>query len=120
MTVIGAYTRDVDRGIARIDYDPMDYLGATTGDVIEIMEEGKRKTVAKCIPLYPSDDGKHIIRVDSLKRNNVDVVIGDTVKTILVKVLPAEKIILAPLKPVPPIDEKYLADAFESVPVTKG
>jgi transitional endoplasmic reticulum ATPase len=110
LTAIEAYTRDVGRGIARIDYDPMDYLGATTDDVIEIMEEGKRKTVAKCIPLYPSDDGKHIKRVDSLKRNNVDVVIGDTVKTI----------ILAPLEPVPPIDERYLADALESVPVTKG
>lgn len=49
-----------------------------------------------------------------------NVVIGDTVKTILVKVLPAEKIIVAPLEPVPPIDERYLADALESVPVTKG
>jgi len=36
---------------ARIDYDSMDSLSASTGDVIEI--KGKRRTVAKCLPLYP-------------------------------------------------------------------
>ena len=30
-----AYTRDVGRGTARIDYESMDALGASTGDVIE-------------------------------------------------------------------------------------
>ena len=33
----------------------------STGDVIEI--KGKRRTVAKCLPLYPSDEGKGIIRI---------------------------------------------------------
>ena len=42
----------------------MDALSASTGDVVEI--KGKRKTVAKCLPLYPSDEGKGIIRVDGL------------------------------------------------------
>ena len=34
---------------------------------------------AKCLPLYPSDEGKGIIRVDGLVRNNAGVAIGDTV-----------------------------------------
>src|SRR5919197_1466833 len=55
----------------------MDSLSASTGDVIEI--RGKRRTVAKCLPLYPSDEGKGIIRVDGLVRNNAGVAIGDTV-----------------------------------------
>jgi transitional endoplasmic reticulum ATPase len=55
LKVLEAYTRDVGRGVARIDYDSMDSLGASTGDVIEI--RGKRRTVAKCLPLYPSDEG---------------------------------------------------------------
>src|SRR5919107_414820 len=77
LKVLEAYTRDVGRGVARIDYDSMDSLSASTGDVIEI--RGKRRTVAKCLPLYPSDEGKGIIRVDGLVRNNAGVAIGDTV-----------------------------------------
>ncbi|MGA8914069.1 MAG: CDC48 family AAA ATPase, partial [Nitrososphaeraceae archaeon] len=113
-----AYTRDVGRGVARIDYDSMDSLSASTGDVIEI--RGKRRTVAKCLPLYPSDEGKGIIRVDGLVRNNAGVAIGDTVVVRKIKAVPAEKVIVAPLEAIPPIDERYLADALESVPLTKG
>src|SRR5437870_6550519 len=96
----------------------MDSLGASTGDVIEI--RGKRRTVAKCLPLYPSDEGKGIIRVDGLVRNNAGLAIDDTVIIRKIKAPPAEKIIVAPLEAIPPIDEKYLADALESVPLIKG
>ena len=119
LKVLEAYTRDVGRGVARIDYDTMDSLSASTGDVIEI-KGGKRRTVAKCLPLYPSDEGKGVVRIDGLSRNNADVAIGDTVSITKVKALPAEKVIVAPLEAIPPIDERYLADALESVPLMKG
>src|ERR687885_382112 len=118
LKVLEAYTRDVGRGVARIDYDSMDSLSASTGDVIEI--RGKRRTVAKCLPLYPSDEGKGIIRVDGLVRNNAGIAIGDTVIVKKIKAVPAEKVIVAPLEAIPPIDERYLADALESVPLIKG
>ncbi len=118
LKILEAYTRDVGRGVARIDYDSMDSLTASTGDVIEI--RGKRRTVAKCLPLYPSDEGKGIIRVDGLVRNNAGVAIGDTVVVRKIKAIPAEKVIVAPLEAIPPIDERYLADALESVPLIKG
>src|ERR671921_520533 len=118
LKVLEAYTRDVGRGVARIDYDSMDSLSASTGDVIEI--RGKRRTVAKCLPLYPSDEGKGIIRIDGLVRNNAGVAIGDTVIVRKIKAVPAEKVIVAPLEAIPPIDERYLADALESVPLIKG
>ncbi|MGI0072221.1 MAG: CDC48 family AAA ATPase [Nitrosotalea sp.] len=118
LKVLEAYTRDVGRGVARIDYDSMDSLGASTGDVIEI--KGKRRTVAKCLPLYPSDEGKGIIRVDGLVRNNAGIAIGDTVAVRKIKAVAAEKIVVAPLEAIPPIDERYLADALESVPLIKG
>ena len=118
LKVLEAYTRDVGRGVARIDYDSMDSLSASTGDVIEI--RGKRRTVAKCLPLYPSDEGKGIVRVDGLVRNNAGVAIGDTVVVRKIKAVPAEKVIVAPLEAIPPIDERYLADALESVPLIKG
>lgn len=118
LKVLEAYTRDVGRGVSRIDYDAMDALDASTGDVVEI--KGKRRTVAKCLPLYPSDEGRGVIRVDGLIRNNAGVAIGDTVAIRKIKAPPAEKVVVAPLEAIPPIDERYLADALESVPVTKG
>ena len=118
LKVLEAYTRDVGRGVARIDYDAMDATDASTGDIIEI--KGRRRTVAKCLPLYPSDEGRGIIRIDGLIRNNAGVAIGDTVTIRKIKAVPADKVVVAPLEAIPPIDERYLADALESVPVTKG
>ncbi len=118
LKVLEAYTRDVGRGVARIDYDSMDTLSASTGDVIEI--KGKRRTVAKCLPLYPSDEGKGIIRIDGLGRNNSGIAIGDTIMVRKIKATAAERVVVAPLEPIPPIDERYLADALESVPLIKG
>src|ERR671935_3333401 len=119
LKVLEAYTRDVGRGVARIDYDSMNSLHVSTGDVIEVKGD-KRRTVAKCLPLYPSDEGKGIIRVDGLVRNNAGVAIGDTVVVRKIKAVPAEKVIVAPLESIPPIDERYLSDALESVPLIKG
>lgn len=118
LKVLEAYTRDVGRGTARIDYDALDTLGATTGDVIEI--RGKRRTVAKCLPLYPSDEGKSTIRIDGLMRNNAGVSIGDTINIKKIKAVSAEKVIVSPLEAIPPIDERYLADALENTPLVKG
>ena len=118
LKILEAYTRDVGRGVARLDYESMDSLNASTGDVVEI--GGKRRTIAKCLPLYPSDEGKGIVRVDGLVRNNAGIAIGDTVVVRKIKAVPAEKVIVAPLDAIPPIDERYLADALESVPLIKG
>jgi transitional endoplasmic reticulum ATPase len=35
------------------------------------------------LPLYPSDEGKGIVRVDGLVRNNAGIAIGDTVVVLL-------------------------------------
>jgi transitional endoplasmic reticulum ATPase len=118
LKVLEAYTRDVGRGVVRIDYDAMDSLDASTGDVVEV--KGKRRTVGKCLPLYPSDEGRGVIRIDGLIRNNSGVAIGDTVTIKKIKAPPAEKVVVAPMEAIPPIDERYLADALESVPITKG
>ena len=118
LKVLEAYTRDVGRGTARIDYDTMGSLAVSTGDIIEI--KGKRRTVVKCLPLYPSDEGKGIVRLDGLVRNNAGIGIGDAINARKVKAVPAEKVIISPLEAIPPIDERYLADALESVPLIKG
>ena len=118
LRVLEAYTPDVGRGVARLDYAAMEALGASTGDVIEI--KGKRRTVAKCLPLYPSDEGRGVMRIDGLIRNNAGVAIGDMVIVKKVMAPPAEKVVVAPSEAVPPIDGRYLADTLEGIPVTKG
>ena len=118
LQVLEAYSRDVGRGIARIDYEAMDFLGAKTGDILEI--KGRRVTVARCLPLYPSDEGKRVIRVDGLVRNNAGIAIDDTVLVKKIKVQQATRITMAPLESIPPIDERYLADALEGVPIVRG
>ena len=55
----------------------MKALGVSAGDILEI--KGKRRSVAKCLPLYPSDEKIGVVRVDGLVRNNTGITIGDTV-----------------------------------------
>src|SRR5437870_13085906 len=94
LKVLEAYTRDVGRGVARLDYNAMDALSASTGDVIEV--KGKRRTGAKCLPLYLSDEGRGILRTDGHIRNNADVAIGDMVVLRKVEAPPTERAVAAP------------------------
>jgi transitional endoplasmic reticulum ATPase len=124
LKILEAYSRDVGRGVARLDYDSMDSLGASTGDIIELKGGEKsrsaRRTVAKCLPLYPSDEGKGVIRIDGLVRNNAGLAIGDIVIVKKIKATLAERVIVAPLEAVSSIDERYLADSLDSVSMIKG
>jgi len=36
LKVLETYSRDFGRGVARIDYDTMDEIDASTGDIIEV------------------------------------------------------------------------------------
>ncbi len=119
LKTLEAYTRDVGRGVARIDYDALSALNASAGDIIEI-SGGKRAAVAKCMPLYPSDEGKGVIRLDGVGRSNAGIAIGDAVKITKVKTVPAETITVAPLEETPTIDTRYFGDALEGCPVIKG
>ena len=118
LKIFEAYSRDVGKGCARIDYDTMKLLSATSGDVVEL--KGKRRTVAKCLPLYPADEGKGNIRIDGLIRNNAGLAIGDMVDARKIKAIFAERVIMAPLEAMPAIDERYVASSLESTPLVKG
>jgi len=135
MKVCTAYTRDVGRGVVRIDYDTMSSFDASTGDVFEI--KGERSTVVKCLPLYPSDDGKGIIRIDRLIRNNAGLKLGDIALLRKVKSWAAEKVVVSShevISEIPgervlddiqeifhtPYGRSYLAHALESVPLIEG
>lgn len=120
LKVLEAYTRDVGRGVARIDYDTMDSLGLHTGLVISI--DGKRYTVAKCLPLYPTDEGRNVIRIDSITRQNAQVSIGDNVTIKKVKAVTAYEIVIKPVLPniTPQIETRYIADTLNTNPLVLG
>jgi len=59
LRVAGAQSRDVGRGIARIDIEPATELGLSTGDVVEI--KGEKVTAAIYWPGYQEDFGKSIL-----------------------------------------------------------
>jgi transitional endoplasmic reticulum ATPase len=91
--VLDAESRDVGRGIARIDPKIVSELGLIAGDVIQII--GKKKTSALCWPGHPEDSGKGIIRIDGYIRKNVGVGIDDKVEIKKIEVSKATKITLA-------------------------
>ena len=72
-----ALTRDVGRGIARVDPDIVSRMGWVSGDVIEI--EGRKKTYALLWQAQQSDAGQGIMRIDGATRNNAGVGIDDKV-----------------------------------------
>ena len=63
---------------------------------------------------------KELFELMDLGRNNSGIAIGDTISVRKIKAVAAEKVVVAPLEAIPPIDERYLADALESVPLIKG
>jgi len=113
-----SYTRDVGRGIIRIDYEAMKVLEIETGGVVEVV--GDKQSVAKVLPLYPSDEDKGICRLDGIGRNNTGVKVGEKLKLTKVKALAAEDVVIFALEAIPPIDERYVADAVESMVLMVG
>ena len=70
LKVAEAFSKDVGRGLARIDPADMKLLDADVGDIIEVT--GKRTTVAKLMPTFSGDRGKGIIQIDGIIRGNAD------------------------------------------------
>ena len=119
LRVVEAKTRDVSRGIARIDSRIMEKLGFAIGEAIAV--EGERRAVAKLWPGYPEDEGREIIRIDGNTRRNAGVGIDDRVAIYKVEAKPARSITLAPTEPLRIVGgENYLAQIMVERIVTRG
>jgi transitional endoplasmic reticulum ATPase len=119
LRVAEAQTRDVGRGIARIDSEVMRKLGWSTGDAVEI--EGRKKTYALTWPAQPSDTGKGIIRIDGHTRNNAGVGIDDKVVVRRTEAEYADQITLAPTEPLRIMGgEEYLAQLLDGRILGRG
>jgi transitional endoplasmic reticulum ATPase len=97
LRVAEAQSRDVGRGIARLDPQAVDALTVSAGDVVEI--KGKKTTAAVCWPGYQADLGKGIIHIDGYTRSNAGVGIDEKVAVRKIEARQAQRITLAPTEP---------------------
>ena len=118
LITIEAYSADVGGKIARIDKDCMKMLKVSEGDLLVV--NGKSKIIVKCKQIYPSDEGRGIIRLDTSDRIKAQVEIGETVAAQKTSIPEGQKIVLRPLVETDPLDERYLSSQFLDVPLMKG
>ncbi|MEI8314116.1 MAG: CDC48 family AAA ATPase [Verrucomicrobiota bacterium] len=117
-----ALTKDVGRGIARLDPDEMKALGLDVGEIVAL--EGKRKTVAKVMPCYAEERGKHLIQIDGLCRKNAQIGLDEKLRVHKTDSSPALKITLKPMSTAGSAqrekDTQYLGSLLAGLPVTDG
>ena len=117
--VAEARSRDVGRGIARIDPVIFEKMGLMPGDTILI--EGKKKTAAMVMRGYPEDEGSGLIRIDGYTRRNAGVGIDDKVTIKKVSATPATQVTFAPTQPLRLMGgEEYLKNLLEGRVITRG
>ncbi len=120
LKVSEALSKDVGRGIARIDPEDMKKISVEVGDIIEI--KGVRITVAKVMPAFAEDRGKRIIKIDGIIRGNAKIGLDEKVQIRKIDAQPATKIILAPTLSLrgKSMAEGYIGKLLEGLPLVKG
>ena len=81
----------------RLDTVTRNELGLSIGDIVEIHGRRRDPTVAIVWRARTEDEGKGIVRVDGLIRNNAKVNLGDKVEVKKAQVKSAQKVVLAPM-----------------------
>ena len=118
LKVAEAGSKDVGRGIVRLDPSDFQKIGVEVGDVVVI--EGKRQTVAKVLPAYMEDRGKGLIRLDGITRDNAKAGIDEKVSITKSDSQPAQSIVVAPLTVMRAYDARYIGSLLEGLPLVQG
>jgi len=116
-----ALSKDVGRGIARIDPKDIEELDCEIGDVISI--SGKRETACKVMPAYMEDRGKGIVQIDGIIRENAQIGLDEKATISKVSYKPAERITLSPITIGGLRGEKdtqYIGRLLEGLPLVAG
>ncbi len=117
LRVAEAFSKDVGRGLVRIDPEDMKVLGAEVGDIVEIT--GKRTTVAKLMPTFSGDRSKSIIQMDGIVRGNAQVGVDEKVKVRKTSAQTASVIELSSNKATRR-DTRYIGKLLGGLPIVKG
>ena len=95
LRVAEALTRDVGRGLVRLDPADMASLSVQTGETVQIV--GRRSTVAKALPAYAEDRGQGSVQMDGILRENAQSGIGDRVQMQKIVCPVARSVVIQPL-----------------------
>jgi len=122
LRVAEALSKDVGRGIGRIDPADMERLGAQVGDVVLV--SGKRKTALRVMPAFAEQRGKGLLQIDGLARENAQVGLDEKAIVEKAESRPAQTISLSPLAGAAALrtekDTHYLGRLLEGLPVMAG
>ncbi|MBI4612516.1 MAG: CDC48 family AAA ATPase [Planctomycetes bacterium] len=119
LTIAEALSKDVGRGVARVDPESLSALGLEIGGVLEI--RGKRAAYARAMPTFHGERGRGLVQVDGLVRENASCALGEKVEVRPAAARPAERIALAPLdSEVAPREKEYVASLLDGLPVQEG
>jgi transitional endoplasmic reticulum ATPase len=116
LRIAATRTKDVGRGIGRIDPASMSELGVSVGDIIEIT--GKRKTYVKAMPSFSEDRGKGTIQVDGIIRKNACIGLHEDVEVIAMSIPAAESVVLQPLDRF--LQKEIDSRLFDGIPIHQG
>jgi transitional endoplasmic reticulum ATPase len=118
LKVAEASSKDVSRGMVRLDPASFKKIGVEVGDVVIL--KGKRETVAKVMPAYMEDRGKDLIRLDGIARENAGIGIDEKITITKSEFKPAQKIVVAPLTSMRSYDARYIGSLLEGLPLLEG
>ena len=116
--VAEAPSRDVGRGLVRLDPADMAALGVETGDVVAL--SGKRSTAARVMPAQADEREPGQIQMDGIVRANCGVGLDQQVAVHATKAGPARAVVLTPDRAAaagPRRDRRYLARLIQGLPV---
>ncbi len=119
LRVVEAASRDVGRGLIRLDPSDMDLLGVRPGDIVMIT--GKRSSVGKVMPAQKDSRGQSWIQIDGVIRESAGCSIDDLVEIEKTNCSNAQRVTIRPRK-VKPVDRDidYIASLVDGLPVQKG
>ncbi|HLF06796.1 MAG TPA: AAA family ATPase, partial [Thermoplasmata archaeon] len=119
LRVVEAKSKDVGRGVARIDPALMSILGIRSGDYVVI--EGRKKTSAQCEDGLPEDENRGVVRIDGVTRKNAGTGLDEKISARRLLPKQADKITLAPTEPVKIMGgEEYLSQFLRNRAVCRG
>lgn len=117
-----AQPKDVGHGIARMDMEDMEKLGALVGDIISLT--GKKETAAKLLPLHQEYRGRSIIQLDGIMRENAGSGLDEKIVVKKCSSFEADAITLIPIHEEGDTGQEgepgYVKKMLEGLPAAKG
>lgn len=117
--VCEAPTRDVGRGLIRLDPEDMARLGVEVGDVVSII--GRRTTVARVMPAHAGMRRQSLVQMDGLARVNAGASLDEQVTLSPASVAQARAVTLSQVgaRARPP-DARTLTRLLDGIPMLAG